>query len=142
MNKYNKILKILENLSDEQINELIYQKEKTSYNIENFLKELCVNPRLLGFTYLKDAIELCLIDENMLNSITKELYPTIARNNCTTPSRVERAIRHAIMTSWDKIDGETYHDVFFNELEKLTNSKYIAYVCSYINLNNKQKTIR
>lgn len=98
-----------------------------------FLKELCVNPSLLGFNYLKDAIELCLDNKETLNSITKVLYPTIAKKHNTTPSRVERAMRHAIETSWDKIDGDTYHDVFFNEVERLTNSKYIAYICNYIN---------
>lgn len=138
MNKYNEILKLLQCLSDEEITLLIKNKEKYQHNlevsnIENFLKELCVNPFLLGFNYLKEAIELCLNDQTVLNSITTYLYPTIAKNNNTTPSRVERAIRHAIETSWDKVDGETYYNVFFNEMEKPTNSKYIAYICSYIN---------
>lgn len=138
MNKYNQILTLLEGLSDQEITFLIENINKSKQdakvlNIEIFLKELCVNPSLLGFNYLKDAIELCLNNKETLNSITKVLYPTIAEKYNTTPSRVERAIRHAIETSWDKIDGDTYHDVFFNEVERLTNSKYIAYVCNYIN---------
>lgn len=138
MNKYSEILKLLQRLSDEEIELLIRNKEQYKHNlevsnIENFLKELCVNPFLLGFNYLKEAIEMCLNNQNILNSITTYLYPTIAKKNNTTPSRVERAIRHAIETSWDKIDGETYYNVFFNEMDKPTNSKYIAYVCSYIN---------
>ena len=128
MNKYNEILKLLQCLSDEEITLLIKNKEKYQHNlevsnIENFLKELCVNPFLLGFNYLKEAIELCLNDQTVLNSITTYLYPTIAKNNNTTPSRVETY----------KVDGETYYNVFFNEMEKPTNSKYIAYICSYIN---------
>lgn len=75
----------------------------------------------------------------MLCGITKILYPTIAEKYQTTTSRVERAIRHAIETSWGKIDGETYHQVFYNELDKLTNSRYIAYVCSYVK-NIKEDT--
>ena len=138
MNKYSQILKLLQRLSDEEIELLIRNKEQYKHNlevsnIEKFLKELCVNPFLLGFNYLKEAIEICLNNQNMLNSITTYLYPTIAAKNNTTPSRVERAIRHAIETSWDKVDGETYYNVFFNEMDKPTNSKYIAYVCSYIN---------
>lgn len=138
MNKYNQILTLLQGLSDQEITLLIENINKSkqatkALNIEVFLKELCVNPSLLGFNYLKDAIELCLDNKETLNSITKVLYPTIAEKYNTTPSRVERAIRHAIETSWDKIDGDTYHDVFFNEVERLTNSKYIAYICNYIN---------
>lgn len=138
MNKYSEILKLLQRLSDKEIELLIRNKEQYKHNlevsnIENFLKELCVNPFLLGFNYLKEAIEICLNNQNMLNCITTYLYPTIAENNNTTPSRVERAIRHAIETSWDKVDGEIYYNVFFNEMDKPTNSKYIAYVCSYIN---------
>lgn len=148
MNRYNQILKLLQSLSDKEITNLLNSLEENKQNlevsnIEKFLKELCVNPSLLGFNYLKDAIELCLENKEMLNSITKSLYPTVAKKNNTTPSRVERAIRHAIDTSWDKIDGETYHEVFFNEMERLTNSKYIAYACNYINslqnINDKPK---
>ena len=142
MNKYNEILQFLQSLSDEQMNSLLKDKQTTlqtnniqeeeEINIESLLKELCVNPCILGFNYLKDAIEMCLKDQNMLCGVTKVLYPTIAEKYKTTTHRVERAIRHAIETSWGKIDGETYHQVFYNELDKLTNSRYIAYVCSYI----------
>lgn len=139
MNKYNQILRLLQNLSDEQINELLNSqtidlKDKTdnTLNIENLLKELCVNPWINGFKYLKDAINICLEDEAMLRGVTKTLYPKIAEHHNTTPTRVERAIRHAIETSWGKVDEETYHQIFYNEFDKPTNSKYIAYICSYI----------
>ena len=133
MNKYNKILEVLLNLSDQQIDQLLNQiSEKENINVENILKELCVNPSLLGFNYLKDAIELCLDNPGMLSGITKLLYPSLAKKHETTSARVERAIRHAIETSWGKIDGDTYHEVFYNEFDKPTNSRYIAYVCSYI----------
>ena len=139
MNRYNQILELLKNLSDEQINNLLDEikinpqiKEEKQINVENLLKELCVNPSISGFNYLKEAIEICLEDQKMLGGITKVLYPTIAKKYETTSSRVERAIRHAIETSWGKVGGETYEQVFYNELDRPTNSKYIAYVCSYI----------
>ena len=140
LNKYNQILNLLQNLSDEQIEILLKNhninlesNQNNKINIENLLKELCVNPSLLGFNYLKRGIEICIEEPKMLSGITKELYPTISKEYNTTSSRVERAIRHAIETSWGKINGETYQEVFYNELEKPTNSAYIAYVCSYIN---------
>lgn len=151
MNRYNQILILLQSLSDEQINELLSSitmnpqtnKDK-DVNIENILKELCVNPSLLGFGYLKSAIEICLENRDMLSGITKRLYPMIAKKHDTTAHRVERAIRHAIETSWGKVSGDIYHEVFFNELDKPTNSRYIAYVCSYIknisDLKNEQQT--
>lgn len=139
MNKYSKILQLLQSLSDEEINKLLeiqgIDKQieiDKDLNIESLLKELCVNPSLLGFNYLKDAIEMCLKNQNILSGITKVLYPTIATKYNTSPTRVERAIRHAIDTSWGKITEDIYHQVFFNELERPTNSKYIAYVCSYV----------
>lgn len=133
MNKYNKILEVLLSLSDQEIDELLNQiSEKENINVENILKELCVSPSLLGFNYLKDAIELCLDKPETLCSITKVLYPSLAKKYETTSTRVERAIRHAIETSWGKIDGEIYYQVFYNEFDKPTNSRYIAYVCSYI----------
>ena len=140
LNKYNEIFKLLQSLSDEQIEILLKNhnidfesNQNTKINIENLLKELCVNPSLLGFSYLKRGIEICIEEPRMLSGITKELYPTISKEYNTTSSRVERAIRHAIETSWGKISGDTYQDIFYNELEKPTNSTYIAYVCSYIN---------
>lgn len=133
MNKYNKILEVLLSLSDQEIDELLNQiSEKENINVENILKELCVSPSLLGFNYLKDAIELCLDKPETLCSITKVLYPSLAKKYETTSTRVERAIRHAIETSWGKIDGDIYYQVFYNEFDKPTNSRYIAYVCSYI----------
>lgn len=146
LNKYNEILKLLQSLSDEQI-EILLENHNIDFkttkdnkiNIENLLKELCVNPSLLGFGYLKRGIEICIEEPKMLSAITKELYPMIAKEYNTTSSRVERAIRHAIETSWGKISGETYQEVFYNELEKPTNSTYIAYTCSYI--NNIQSSI-
>lgn len=147
MNRYTELLKKLQDLTDEQIDKLLYEinnLEATSdnnkqINIENILKKLYVNPKLLGYTYLKEAIEMCLINPNLFQEITKTLYPSIAKKYETTGTKVERAIRHAIEASWNKIDEESYSKVFFNNIEKPSNSTYIAYVCSYIKTFDNSK---
>ena len=68
----------------------------------NMIHEIGVPAHIKGYHYLRDAIMMAVEDMNMLNSITKILYPTIAKNHQTTPSRVERAIRHAIEVAWSR----------------------------------------
>lgn len=85
-----------------------------------------------GYKYLRDAVKLVLTDGNIINSITKRLYPEIANLHETSPSKVERAIRHAIEVAWSRGKLENLNKIFglkvYNSNEKPTNGEFIALV--------------
>lgn len=98
--------------------------------IKNLLRDMGIPPHIKGYLYLGEAIRMVVHKVNLLSGITKELYPKIAITYGTTPSRVERAIRHAIEVSWNKRDLETVEQVFGvksnMKRNKPTNSELIA----------------
>lgn len=100
--------------------------------ITNFLHNVGVPAHIKGFRYLRKAIDLGFHDQNYLEMITKGLYPAIAEEFETTPSRVERAIRHAIETAWDRGDVDVLNSIFGYTVSsrkgKPTNSEFIALV--------------
>lgn len=79
-----------------------YYERNLEADVTNIIHEIGVPAHIKGYQYLRDAIILSVNDMAMLNSITKILYPTIAKKHQTTPSRVERAIRHAIEVAWSR----------------------------------------
>ena len=102
------------------------------------LRELGVPAHLEGYEYLKDAFQICLDDAKAIRSVTKNIYPQIAKSFETTPSRVERAIRHAIEVAWDRGDLEVFARFFGNSISpdrgKPTNSEFIATVVEAIRM--------
>ena len=80
----------------------VYSQRNLETDVTNIIHEIGVPAHIKGYQYLRDAIILSVNDMEMLNSITKILYPTIAKKHQTTPSRVERAIRHAIEVAWSR----------------------------------------
>ena len=92
--------------------------------------------------YLRDAIMMSVDDSEMLNSITKILYPSIAKQHGTTPSRVERAIRHAIEVAWSRGKVDTIDELFgytvHNGKGKPTNSEFVALIADKIRLEQKK----
>lgn len=105
--------------------------------ITNMLKELGVSPKLYGYDYLTDAIELTLKDEEIIHrKVTKELYPFIAKKHNSTPSRVERAIRHAIQVAYDRGNIDILNKLFRYTISSntatATNSEFIATVSDYL----------
>ena len=90
---------------------------------------------------MREAIILTVNDMDIINAVTKVLYPTVARKFGTTPSRVERAIRHAIEVAWDRGDLETLQKFFgytvSNIKGKPTNSEFIAMIADHLNLKRK-----
>ena len=97
--------------------------------IQNMLISLGVAPNLLGFTYLTEALMLVYENPKYKQQITKRLYPDIAKTESTTPTRVERAIRHAIETAWLRGNTETLADMFGDVVPKgcrPTNSEFIS----------------
>ena len=94
-----------------------------------------------GYSYLRTAIMLVLKDTGALDSVTKVLYPLVAKMYQTSPSRVERAIRHAIEVAWDRGDLETLNAMFGytvqNSRGKPTNSEFIALISDNLRIKNK-----
>ena len=93
-----------------------------------------------GYQYLREAIKLTFDNPNLINNITKELYPTIAQKFETTPSKVERAIRHAIEIAWNRGRIESINTIFgikvYNNADRPTNSEFIALVADKMLLDN------
>lgn len=104
--------------------------------IINTLKDLGVPCNLLGYGYIKQALLMILQDSSYLKSVTKDLYPDIAKKNQTTASRVERAIRHAVEVVFDYIKPATIEKYFGNSIidhkGKPCNSLFLATVAEYI----------
>ena len=107
--------------------------------ISEIFSKLGVPAHIKGYTYTREAIIMCLNDFEYLESITKRLYPDIAKKHSTTPSRVERAIRHAIEVAWYRGDKEFINKLFGSTISptrgKATNSEFIAMIVDYIKFN-------
>ena len=89
-----------------------YMERNLETDVTNIIHEVGVPAHIKGYQYLRDAIIMSVGDMEMLNSITKILYPTIAKRHQTTPSRVERAIRHAIEVAWSRGKMDTIDKLF------------------------------
>lgn len=107
-------------------------------DVTDMIHELGVPAHIKGYQYLREAIMMAVEDVEMLGSITKILYPTIAKRFQTTPSRVERAIRHAIEVAWSRGKMETLDALFGYTINtgkgKPTNSEFIALIADKIRL--------
>ena len=125
------------------------QEQKAEYgarnlesDVTNIIHEIGVPAHIKGYQYLRDAIIISVSDQEMLTSVTKILYPTIAKKHDTTPSRVERAIRHAIEVAWNRGEMDTINDLFGYTVStgkgKPTNSEFIALIADKIRLDYKR----
>lgn len=118
-----------------------YIERSLETDVTNIIHEIGVPAHIKGYQYLRDAIIMCVSDIEMLNSITKILYPSIAKRHQTTPSRVERAIRHAIEVAWSRGKMDTIDELFGytvnNGKGKPTNSEFIALIADKIRLEYK-----
>ena len=109
--------------------------------ITEIIHEIGVPAHIKGYQYLREAIMITVNDIDVINAVTKVLYPEVAKKFATTPSRVERAIRHAIEVAWDRGDLETLQKFFgytvSNIKGKPTNSEFIAMIADYLSLRRK-----
>lgn len=109
--------------------------------VTNIIHEIGVPAHIKGYLYLREAIILAVKDMEIINAVTKVLYPTIAKTFNTTASRVERAIRHAIEVAWDRGDIETLQSFFgytvSNTKGKPTNSEFVAMIADRLQLQLK-----
>ena len=111
--------------------------------VTEVIHEIGVPAHIKGYQYLREAILLTINDMEVINAVTKVLYPAVAKKYGTTPSRVERAIRHAIEVAWDRGDLETLQKFFgytvSNIKGKPTNSEFIAMIADHLSLRRKQQ---
>ena len=109
--------------------------------VTEILHQIGVPAHIKGYHYLREAIVMSVNDNEFINSVTKILYPTVAKRNKTTSSRVERAIRHAIEVAWDRGDVDVLNSYFGytiqNNRGKPTNSEFIAMIADKLRLRLK-----
>ena len=109
--------------------------------VTKVIHQIGVPAHIKGYQYLRTAIMMTVEDSDIINSVTKILYPSVAKKYSTTSSRVERAIRHAIEVAWDRGDVETLNSYFGytiqNNRGKPTNSEFIAMIADNLRLSNK-----
>lgn len=111
--------------------------------VTSVIHEVGVPAHIKGYQYVREAILIAVQDMDVINAVTKVLYPEVARRYATTPSRVERAVRHAIEVAWDRGDLETLQRYFGYTVNstkgKPTNSEFIAMIADRIRLQNKKR---
>lgn len=120
-----------------------YIEKNLETDVTDILHEVGVPAHIKGYQYLRDGIMMCVNEPEMLNSVTKILYPTIAKKNNTTASRVERAIRHSIEVAWNRGNMDMVYELFGYTINsgkgKPTNSEFIAMISDKIRLDYKTK---
>ncbi len=129
----------------QQYIEIAPESKKDESNLEalvtNVIHEVGVPAHIKGYQYLREAIMMVVNDIDVINQITKQLYPDIAKKYSTTPSRVERAIRHAIEVAWGRGQTETVENIFGYTVSaakgKPTNSEFIAMIADKLRLELK-----
>ena len=113
--------------------------------VTKIIHQIGVPAHIKGYQYLRSAIIMTINDNDIINSVTKVLYPAVAKKYQTTTSRVERAIRHAIEVAWDRGDVDTLNSYFGytiqNSRGKPTNSEFIAMIADNLRLKHKYATV-
>ena len=126
-----------------QTTQRTYQDDMET-QVTKVIHQIGVPAHIKGYQYLRTAILMTISDNEIINSVTKILYPSVAKKYFTTTSRVERAIRHAIEVAWDRGDVDTLNSYFgytiHNNRGKPTNSEFIAMIAD--NMRLKYKTLK
>ncbi len=116
-------------------------EERIEIIISEIMRQIGVPAHIKGYQYLRQSIMLTIQDPELMHAVTKILYPTVAKSNNTTASRVERAIRHAIEVAWDRGDVDVLSSFFGytiqNSRGKPTNSEFIAMISDKLRLDLK-----
>ena len=111
--------------------------------VTEIIHEIGIPAHIKGYQYIREAIMLTVRDMDLINAVTKALYPMVAKRYNTTPSRVERAIRHAIEVAWDRGDIEVLQKYFgytvSNVKGKPTNSEFVALIADRLQLRMKEQ---
>lgn len=147
LNRIKHIREEVQNYKGENKISARYSIDTKEINLENrvtdMIHEIGIPAHIKGYHYLRDAILMAIEDMDVLNAITKILYPTVAKKHHTTSSRVERAIRHAIEVAWGRGKLDTLDELFGYTVShckgKPTNSEFIALVSDTIRLEQKHR---
>lgn len=119
--------------------------EDVEYIVTDIIHQIGIPAHIKGYQYLRTAILLSVSDSEMINSVTKLLYPTVAKKYNTTSSRVERAIRHAIEIAWDRGDVDVLNNYFGYTIHtsrgKPTNSEFIALISDKLRLQFRGRVL-
>lgn len=139
-NQSNFILKDSKN-SYIDVNSVVNKETNLEAMVTNIIHEVGVPAHIKGYQYLRDGIMMVVDNIEIINQITKQLYPDLAKKYKTTPSRVERAIRHAIEVAWSRGQLETVDSIFGYTISsnkgKPTNSEFIAMIADKLRLEIK-----
>lgn len=111
--------------------------------ITELIHEVGVPAHIMGYRYVQDAIAMAIEDMSVMHHVTKHMYPAIAKKYKTTPSKVERAIRHAIELAWSRGNVDIHEKLFGYTINadkgKPSNSEFIAIVADWIRMNRKKE---
>lgn len=120
--------------------QIMINRRELEKTISDFMLELGIPAHLRGYHFLRSAVEMCVEDMELVGSVTKLLYPDLAKMYQTTDTKIERAIRNAIEVSWERGNCELFEELFGYSntpgYTRPTNSEYIAVVADYIRLKN------
>jgi len=120
----------------------LYSNRSLEAMVTSIIHDIGVPAHIKGYQYLREAIMMTVADMDVINAVTKILYPEVAKKFGTTASRVERAIRHAIEVAWDRGDLETLQKYFgytvSNAKGKPTNSEFIAMIADRLQLQRRE----
>ena len=127
---------------EEEINvDSLDPRDDMESHVTKVIHQIGVPAHIKGYQYLRTAILMTISDNEIINSVTKILYPSVAKKYSTTTSRVERAIRHAIEVAWDRGDVDVLNSYFgytiHNSRGKPTNSEFIAMIADNLRLKFK-----
>ena len=127
--------------SNSQRGEVYSVNRELEITITDILHQIGVPAHIKGYHYLRDSIIMSVKRPEIINAVTKELYPSVAKKYETTSSRVERAIRHAIEVAWDRGDVDVLNSYFgytiHNSRGKPTNSEFIAMISDRLRIHKK-----
>ena len=131
----------LKNLNEGSINNLTLSQNGIELKVTEILHQIGVPAHIKGYHYLRDSIIMSVEQPDIINAVTKQLYPSVAKKYETTSSRVERAIRHAIEVAWDRGDVDILNSYFGYTIHisrgKPTNSEFIAMIADKLRLQLK-----
>ena len=117
------------------------RENKIVHRVTEIIHEIGIPAHIKGYQYVRESIVMAVLDMELLESITKRLYPDVAKRFSTSPSRVERAIRHAVEVAWDRGDVDVLNKYFGYTVAcskgKPTNSEFIAMIADKLTLENK-----
>ena len=138
-----KMFRNYEKKNEDTTQDIVSREKELENHVTNMLHEIGIPAHIKGYHYLRDAIIMAVDDMDVLNAITKVLYPTVAKKYQTTSSRVERAIRHAIEVAWNRGKLDTLDELSGYTVStgkgKPTNSEFIALIADTIQLEYKHR---